>query len=243
MSIVNQAEKDGILYDINDARVYTVDLGTLTLTPDDPDNPKSFSGNTTLTAEQFLNLQNSEIGFIKFTFNGTNIITTVNENLDYPEVTGLVTASTSIMMGGSFSAISVVAQYEGTLGETVPTQVIVVLDILPNVSGGTQLYKHMAKIYAIGDYDPEYIHLMLISWLDTSFEGLHWKELNGKYIGAFVVEDRGGEDWITQVITIVNDNDNVQVVAKNQYNNDMVYTPDWDSEYSCYIIEDTITQL
>ena len=139
MSTVNQAEKDGILYDINDARVYTVDLGTLTLTPDDPNDPKSFSGNTTLTAEQFLNLQNSEIGFIKFTFNGTNIITTVNENIEYPGVTGIVTASTSMMMSGSFSTISVLAQYEGTMGETIPTQVIIVLDILSDVGGGVKV--------------------------------------------------------------------------------------------------------
>ena len=110
-------------------------------------------------------------------------------------------------------------------------------------SGGTQLYKHMAKIYAVGDSDPEYIYLMLISWLNTSFEGLHWKDLNGKYIGAFVVKQLVGFDWITPVITIVNDNDNVQVIVKDQYGSDMSYLPDWDSEYSCYIIEDTITSL
>lgn len=111
-------------------------------------------------------------------------------------------------------------------------------------SSGTQLYKHMAKLNVVGeDYEPIDIHLMLISWLNTSFEGLHWKELNGKYINAFAIEDRDGEEWITQVITIVNDNDEVQIFIKDQYGNDISYKPNWDGEYTCYIIEDTITEL
>lgn len=62
MSIVNQAEKDGILYDINDARVYTVDLGTVILS-----EGATGSFSTTLPVEDSLSLYEAEEGIVKFT--------------------------------------------------------------------------------------------------------------------------------------------------------------------------------
>ena len=150
---------------------------------------------------------------------------------------------------GSLDDSVVPVEYNGSETSTAITSVdnnkrIISVDVKNSSSGGTQLYKHMARLNVIGeDYDPIDIHLMLISWLNVSFEGLHWKELNGKYINAFAIEDRDGEEWITQVISIVNDNDEVQIFIKDQQGNEISYKPNWDGEYTCYVIEDTITEL
>ena len=66
MSIVNQVSKDNVIYDMNDKRVFILDIGSVSIVEGQFQSVISYAN-----AEAFFN---AEEGILKFTFSGTNVV-------------------------------------------------------------------------------------------------------------------------------------------------------------------------
>lgn len=115
--------------------------------------------------------------------------------------------------------------------------------------GGASLYEHKLLFNVLNDADESaWVTGKFISWIDTAFTHIDWRDLNGLYLSAFISSgycehDNPTYETLTPVITITNEQDEVKIMYIDPFGNFDEYLPDWDTGEGGWVVSDTVTPL
>lgn len=199
------------------AGVAVVDFGTIVM-----EEEGDISEEVTLSAEAIEILNNSDYCVGKF------LLTDSAGEMSYGFYAPLDATMTDSYYGKRclFSGVAEGLENLEIHIEAIPSMGAARIEVKePKESGGTQLYKHDLTLYVVEDdqgTNPQTIHLDLTSWQESSFSGEHWRDLNGKYLGGFIRID----EWQTQLVSIINEQDNTALIYYDQFGNQQAFYPD-----------------